>query len=95
MDVFLQNETPHVFRTRENLAYCKKHGIHLNEPKLGKPVSDPVEAKRQKKLEWIESGERGEIERNFGVGKRRYSLDFIVTKLKQTSSENNHFSLQC
>lgn len=79
-----------IFRTRKNLAYCKKHGIHLNGPKLGKPVSDPVEAKRQKKLEWIESGERGEIERNFGVGKRRYSLDCIVTKLKQTSEVMIH-----
>ncbi len=74
-----------IFRTRENLRYCKEHGIHLNGPKLGKPFADPEEAKRHKKLEWLESGERGEIERDFGVGKRRYSLDCIVTKLKETS----------
>ena len=42
------------------------------------------------KLEWMESGERGEIERNFGVGKRRYSLDCIVTKLKETSEVMIH-----
>lgn len=48
----------------------------MNGPKLGRPSTDPEEAKRHKKLEWLESGERGEIERNFGVGKRRYSLDY-------------------
>ena len=79
-----------IFRTRENLKYCKKHGIHLNGPKLGKPFTDPEEARRHKKLEWLESGERGEIERNFGVGKRRYSLDCIVTKLKETSEVMIH-----
>ena len=79
-----------IFRTRENLKYCKNHGIHLNGPKLSKPFADPAEAKKHKKLEWLESGERGEIERNFGVGKRRYSLDCIVTKLKETSETMIH-----
>ena len=79
-----------IFRTRENLRYCKEHGIHLNGPKLGKPFADPTEARKHKKLEWLESGERGEIERNFGVGKRRYSLDCIVTKLKETSEVMIH-----
>ena len=79
-----------IFRTRDNLQYCKNHGIHLNGPKLGKPFADPVEARKHKKLEWLESGERGEIERDFGVGKRRYSLDCIVTKLKETSEVMIH-----
>ena len=72
-----------IFRSRENMKYCKQHGIHLNGPKLGKPYADPAVQKQQKKLEWQESGERGEIERNFGVGKRRYCLDCIVTKLRK------------
>ena len=42
------------------------------------------------KLEWFESSERGEIERNFSIGKRRYSLDCIVTKLKVTSEVMIH-----
>ena len=50
-------------------------------------------AEKQKKLEWLESGERGEIERNFGVGKRRYMLDQIVTKLKETSETSIHISV--
>ena len=79
-----------IFRTRKNLRYCKRHGIHLNGPKLGKPYADPAVAKDQKKLEWLESGERGEIERRFGVAKRRYTLDCIVTKLQETSETLIH-----
>lgn len=82
-----------IFRTRENMKYCKERGIHLNGPKLGKPYSDPAIQRQQKKLEWQESGERGEIERNFGVGKRRYCLDCIVTKLKETSEVMIHASV--
>lgn len=74
-----------IFRTRENLQYCKSHGIHLNGPKLGKHPADPALRREQRKQEWLESGERGEIERDFGVGKRRYSLGCIVTKLQHTS----------
>ena len=68
-----------IFRTRDNIRYCASKGIHLNGPVLGKPQSDPEEQKRQKRLEWEESGERGEIERDFGVCKRRYSLGKIMT----------------
>ena len=82
-----------IFRTRENMQYCKQRGIHLNGPKLGKPYADPAIQKQQKQLEWQESGERGEIERNFGVGKRRYGLDCIVTKLKETSEVMIHASV--
>ena len=82
-----------IFRTRENLRYCKEHGIHMNGPKLGKPYADPAEQKRQKKMEWLESGERGEIERQFGVGKRRYTLDSIVMRLKETSEIAIHASV--
>lgn len=74
-----------IFRTRENLCYCREHGIHLSGPKLGKPPADAAVYRRQLKQEWLESGERGEIERNFGVGKRRYSLGCIMTKLRHTS----------
>ena len=81
-----------IFRTRENIQYCRERGIHLNGPKLGKPYADPALQKQQKKLEWEESGERGEIDRNFGVGKRRYCLDCIVTKLKETSEVMIHAS---
>lgn len=74
-----------IFRTRENLRYCKAFGIHMNGPRLGRKPSDEEIYRQERKLEWLESGERGEIERDFGVGKRRYSLGCIMTKLKHTS----------
>ena len=79
-----------IFRTRKNLRFCRDHGIHLNGPKLGKPYADPAVAKEQKKMEWLESGERGDIERKFGAAKRRYTLDCIVTKLQETSETLIH-----
>ena len=50
--------------------------------KLRKTYADPTILKEQNRLEWQECGERGEIERNFGVGKCRCGLDCIVAKLK-------------
>ena len=74
-----------IFRTRENLRYCKELGIHLNGPKLGKPNSDPAIRRQELHLEWVESGERGDIERRFGIDKRCYSLGCVTAKLQHTS----------
>ncbi len=82
-----------IFRTRENLRYCKEHGIHMNGPKLGKPVQDQEQRKLELKQEWLESGERGDIERRFGIGKRCYSLGQIMAKLKETSETTIHLSV--
>ena len=82
-----------IYRTRENLRYCKEHGIHLNGPRLGKPPKDPAIRKQELHLEWLESGERGDIERRFGIGKRCYSLGRITAKLKHTSEIMIHMSV--
>ena len=74
-----------IFRTSENLKYCKEHGIHLNGPKLGRPTRDPELRKQELRQEWLESGERGDIERRFGIDKRCYSLGCITAKLQHTS----------
>ena len=74
-----------IFRTRKNRNYCTEHGIHLNGPRLGRPPKDPEIHKQELRLEWLESGERGDIERRFGIGKRCYSLGLITAKLKHTS----------
>jgi len=74
-----------LFRTRDNLAYCKKHGIRLNGPKLGRPPKDKQLYREQCRIEHEESGERSAIECFFGVGKRRYSLGCIMTRLEHTS----------
>ena len=74
-----------IFRTRGNLQYCKKHGIHLNGTKLGKPAKDPDIRKKELHEEWLESGERGDIERRFGINKRCYSLGCVTARLQHTS----------
>jgi len=81
-----------LFRTRENLAYRKKHGIRLNGPKLGRPPKDKALYREQCRLEHKESGQRSAIECTFGVGKRRYTLDCIMTRLKHTSEVAIHLA---
>ena len=74
-----------IFRTSRNLRYCKEHGIHLNGPKLGRRTRDLELRKQELHQEWLESGERGDIERRFGIDKRCYSLGCITAKLQHTS----------
>ena len=82
-----------IFRTRENVRYCKSHHIHLNGPRLGRPPKDPAVRKAELLLEWLESGERGDIERRFGVGKRTTFLGLITAKLKHTSEVTAYTSV--
>lgn len=82
-----------IFRTRENLRYCKEKSIHLNGPRLGKPPKDPAVRKQELHQEWLESGERGDIERRFGISKRCYSLGRVTAKLKHTSEVMIHLSV--
>jgi hypothetical protein len=79
-----------LFRTRDNLQYCKDHGIHLNGPKLGRPPKDIAIYREQCRQEREESSERNAIECTFGVGKRRYSLGHITMKLQHTSEVAIH-----
>ena len=59
--------------------------IHLTGPKLGRPTKNPEVRKAELILEWLESGERGDIERRIGIGKRTTSLGLITAKLEHTS----------
>ena len=77
--------TDKLFRTRDNLQYCKDRGIHLNGPKLGRPPKDLTLYREQRRQEREESSERNAIESTFGVGKRRYALGHITMKLQHTS----------
>lgn len=74
-----------IFRTRENLAWCKERGIRLNGPRLGRPPKERQEYLDALKLEREEAGERSEIEGCIGVCKRRYGLDLVMMRLRHTS----------
>ena len=82
-----------IFRTRENLDYCKKHHIRMSGPKLGRPPKDKALYHEQLRTEREESGERSAIEGTFGVGKRRYTLSCIMTRLKHTSEVSIHVAV--
>src|SRR6056297_655297 len=73
------------YRNRKNRAYCNEGGIRLSGPRLGRPPKDEKKTKAHKKLTYQDSCERNEVEGKFGVAKRKFSLDCLKTKLKETS----------
>lgn len=71
------------YLSKANRRFCKQHGIELPGPRLGRPPKtiDPDE-----KQQLLEAGrERNEVEGRFGIGKRRYGLSLIMSKLQETS----------
>ncbi len=81
-----------IYRTRENLQYCKDKGIRLSGPKLGRPFQDTE--KNRERLKEIRRQERMDersripVEGKFGEAKRRYSLGRVMTRLKETSESS-------
>lgn len=74
-----------IYRNRENLAYCKAHNIRLSGPKLGRPAANAQIQKAEKALERLDARMRNAVEGKFGEGKRKYGLDRIYAKLKETA----------
>jgi IS5 family transposase len=79
-----------IYRTRENLSFCSKHGIRMNGPKLGRPPKDKKAYRLQCLLEKSEAGERNAVEGKFGEGKRAYGLNRIFTRRQDTSETSIH-----
>jgi IS5 family transposase len=71
-----------IYRTRENLKYCKEHGIRLSGPPLGRPPKSYDPDKRQ---EYQDSCERTEVERRFSLAKRKYGMGMLYTRLQETT----------
>lgn len=74
-----------IYRTRENLRYCKENGIRLSGPPLGRPVLDKTKSRESLMIELSDNAERNEVEGKFGLGKRKFGLDLIMSKLPSTS----------
>ena len=70
-----------IYRNRENLSYCKLHGIRLSGPALGRPKKDEQRDRRQT---YLDQNERIEVERQFSLAKRKCNLGKVKTKLEQT-----------
>ena len=74
-----------IYRNKKNRAYCKKHGIRISGPCLGRPPKDVKLRKEQKEIQRQDEAVRNAVEGRFGVAKRRYKLDRIFTKIKASS----------
>ncbi len=79
-----------IYRNRDNLAYCKLHGIRLSGPALGRPKRD---AKVDKKQEYTDAVDRIEVERSFSLAKRCFGLGLIRTKLDCTTRSSIALSI--
>ena len=72
-----------IYRTRENRTWCKERGVRISGPPLGRP---PLNVSKQKKdLAASDEKIRSCIEGKFGQGKRKFSLNRVMTKLSHTS----------
>ena len=71
-----------IYRSRDNLRYCKEHGIRLSGKPLGRPKREPDIDKKQERREQIE---RIEVERKFSQAKGSFGLGLIRARLKETS----------
>lgn len=70
-----------IYRTKENRAYCRKHGIRLSGTKHGRLSKNAEYDKKQEhqdNTDWIE------VERFFSRSKRCFGMGRIVTKLETT-----------
>lgn len=78
-----------IYGTRENRRYLQARGIRFSGKKLGRPVQVTAENRKElaaeKKRRKSEQRRRNRIEGSFGVGRRRYGLGRVRTRLKETS----------
>jgi hypothetical protein len=71
------------YTTRENRNYCKSKGIRLSCQKMGRKTDSEKEAERKQLYE--DTCTRNAVEGDYGVVKRKYGLDLMMTKLYETT----------
>lgn len=81
------------YRNRENLKFCKEHGIRLSGPRLGRPKLSEIEADREQA--YIDSCERNMVEGRNGISKRRFGLDLIMARLPETGETEAAMNVLC
>jgi hypothetical protein len=59
-----------------------RHGIRITGKRLGRPSQNPDVTSAQVRQLRVDQSRRNEVEGVFGSGKRKYSLDRIMTRLK-------------
>ena len=71
-----------IYRNRDNLNFCKEHGIRLSVPALGRLKKDELPDLKQN---YIDECERVEVERRFSLAKRKCNLGMVTAKLTDTA----------
>lgn len=74
-----------IYRTSDNIAFCKKNSIRLSGPKLGRPTKDKEKKEAEKKVADKDNVDRIQIERFFSTAKRRNGMGLIDRKREDTS----------
>ena len=82
-----------IYRNKENIDFCKEHGIRLSGPKLGRPKKQ--EKEENEKQAYKDSGGRNMVESRFGIAKRRYGLDLIMCYLPETALTEAALQVMC
>lgn len=77
--------TDSLYGSADNRRYLKKHHIRYSGKALGRPPKDTTQRRERIKRRKHEAGIRNRIEGAFGVGKRRFGLGRVMTKLAVTS----------
>lgn len=71
-----------IYRTADNIRFCKEKGIRMSGPKMGRPPreADPNALATARR----DNTDRIEVERKFSLGKRSYCLSLIRMRLPET-----------
>ena len=72
-----------IYRNRENLSYCKAHGIRLSGPAPGRPKKGET---RDQAQDYRDECERVEVERRFSLAKRKCGMGLVTAKLRETAA---------
>ena len=72
-----------IYRNRDNLSYCKEHGIRLSGPALGRPKKGEY---RDKAQDYKDECEHVEVERKFSLAKRKCGMGLVTAKLQETAA---------
>lgn len=78
-----------IYRTQANRKFCNEQDIRISGPPLGRPpkktAENAEELRQRKRRQRQDELDRIAIEGKFGQGKRRFSLNLVMTKLAETS----------
>ena len=72
-----------IYRNRENLSYCREHGIQISGPALGRPKKGET---RDEAQDYRDECERVEVERRFSMAKRKCGMGLVTAKLRETAA---------